>query len=90
MPLNNQRKKQLEGVIKQMEANNEPFENVQEMVNTFRSKYGTYSMEERKSLASEVSEGRGERQAQVAPIGRFVGEIHRIMSRMILITISRA
>lgn len=54
MPLNNKRKTQLLGVIKQMEANNEPPERIQQMVAGFQTKFGNYNKQEVAKLRAKA------------------------------------
>ncbi len=42
MPLPEDRKKQLAGIIKQMKAKNEPKKRIQQMVNSFKTQFGEY------------------------------------------------
>ena len=63
MPLSDSRKKQLASVIKKMKANNEPNERIQQMVNTFKTKYGDYpGLQERMNqMGQELAETRAQR-----------------------------
>jgi len=67
MPLPEKRRKQLDGIVSQMEANQEPVENIQFVVNDFKQKYGNYDSEFKEKMrlkAEGLAAGRAQAQAE--------------------------